>query len=97
MLWMLQRVYYGAVRHDENSRLPDLLPREWAGVVPLCAMALVMGIFPTLFLRPMEASVEALIQRTRAQQSLRVENAMPSATLRARDAGFNIYSLWPWP
>jgi len=46
----LQRVYYGPITHDENATLPDLTPREWAGVLPLCAMALVMGIFPMLFL-----------------------------------------------
>ena len=34
MLWMVQRVYYGNVRHAENAALPDLLPREWAGVLP---------------------------------------------------------------
>jgi NADH-quinone oxidoreductase subunit M len=75
MLWMFQRVYYGEVHHEENTRLPDLLPREWASVIPLCAMALVMGIFPTLFLRPMEASVQALVQRHQSTQTLRVDNS----------------------
>ena len=42
-------------------------------MLPLCAMALVMGIFPTLFLRPMEASVDALVQRMQATQTLRAE------------------------
>ncbi len=74
MLWMLQRVFYGRVRHEDNLALPDLLPREWAGVVPLCVAALVMGIFPTLFLKPMEASVERIVQRLQAAQTLRVLN-----------------------
>ena len=73
MLWMLQRVFYGEVRNEENEKLPDLLPREWASVIPLCALALIMGIFPTLFLRPMEASVQALVQRAQAAQTLQVE------------------------
>jgi NADH-quinone oxidoreductase subunit M len=73
MLWMFQRVYYGEVTHDENATLRDLLPREWAAVVPLCAMALVMGVFPTLFLRPMEASVSAIVQRAQQGQTLRAE------------------------
>ena len=76
MLWMFQRVYYGNVRHAENAALPDLLPREWASVVPLCAVALVMGIFPTLFLGPMEASVEAVVQRAQSVRTLQVENAI---------------------
>jgi NADH-quinone oxidoreductase subunit M len=72
MLWMFQRVYYGTVTHEENAALPDLLPREWAAVVPLCAVALVMGVLPTLFLRPMEASVDALVQKVQSVQELQV-------------------------
>jgi len=74
MLWMVQRVYYGRIRHEDNTALPDLLPREWAGVLPLCAAALVMGIFPTLFLKPMEASVERIVQRMQTAQTFRVQN-----------------------
>ncbi len=74
MLWMFQRVFYGPVTLEANAALPDLQPREWAGVLPLCAMALVMGILPTLFLKPMEASVEALVLRVQATQTLQVEN-----------------------
>jgi len=74
MLWMFQRVFYGPVTHDANAALPDLRPREWAGVLPLCAMALVMGVFPTLFLKPMEASVDALVSRMQLTQTLRVDS-----------------------
>jgi NADH-quinone oxidoreductase subunit M len=73
MLWMFQRVFYGEVTHEENATLPDLQPREWAGVLPLCAMALFMGIFPTVFLRPTEAAIERLVERLQAAQSLRVD------------------------
>jgi NADH:ubiquinone oxidoreductase subunit 4 (subunit M) len=52
--------------------LPDLLPREWAAVLPLCAIAVVMGVLPTLFLKPMEASVDALVQKVQASQQLQV-------------------------
>ena len=76
MLWMFQRVFYGPVTHEANAALPDLQPREWAGVLPLCAMALVMGIFPTLFLKPMEASVDALVLRVQATQTLRADNSL---------------------
>jgi NADH-quinone oxidoreductase subunit M len=77
MLWMFQRVFYGTVRHHENATLPDLLPREWASVVPLVAIALVMGVFPTFFLRPMEASVNALVARVQAVQQLQVRSERP--------------------
>jgi NADH-quinone oxidoreductase subunit M len=77
MLWMLQRVFYGRVRHEDNQSLPDLLPREWAGVLPLCAAALLMGVFPALFLKPMEASVERVVQRLQTAQTFRVQNVQP--------------------
>jgi NADH-quinone oxidoreductase subunit M len=77
MLWMVQRVYYGPVTHEKNASLRDLLPREWAAVVPLCAMALVMGVFPTFFLRPMEASVNAVVERVQQVQTLQAERAQP--------------------
>jgi NADH-quinone oxidoreductase subunit M len=73
MLWMFQRVYYGEITHEENATLRDLLPREWAAVIPLCAMAIVMGVFPTLFLRPMEASVNAVIERVQQSRTLRAD------------------------
>ncbi|MGH9255204.1 MAG: NADH-quinone oxidoreductase subunit M [Vicinamibacterales bacterium] len=75
MLWLVQRVYYGPITHEENITLRDLLPRERAAVVPLCAVAFVMGIFPTLFLRPMEASVTAVVQRVQQVQNLRAERS----------------------
>ena len=74
MLWMFQRVYYGPVTHEENATLPDLRPREWASVVPLCATALIMGIFPTLFLRPMEPSVRRVVERVQAARPVTARN-----------------------
>ena len=76
MLWMFQRVYYGPITHDENAALPDLRPREWSAVVPLAAAALVMGIFPTIFLKPTGPAVEKIVQKVQASQSLRVENSV---------------------
>jgi hypothetical protein len=43
--------------------MADLVPREWALMVPTIAMAVVMGIVPNLFLRPMEPSVKKTIER----------------------------------
>jgi NADH-quinone oxidoreductase subunit M len=84
MLWMFQRVYYGRVTHAENASLPDLRPREWASVVPLCAIALVMGIFPTLFLRPMEPAVRRLVEQVQASQPLTAENSGQRAKIKSQ-------------
>jgi NADH-quinone oxidoreductase subunit M len=63
MLWMFQRVNYGPIRNEHNRNLPDLTPREWALVIPTVAMAIFMGVFPNVFLKPMEASVSRSIER----------------------------------
>src|SRR5262249_47955074 len=57
MLWMFQRVNYGPVTNEKNASLPDLAPREWAVIVPVIAVAVGMGVFPNVFLPPLEPSV----------------------------------------
>jgi NADH-quinone oxidoreductase subunit M len=60
MLWMFQRVNYGPVT-EKNAALVDLQPREWAMLVPIIAMVILMGVLPNLFLRPMGPSVERVL------------------------------------
>jgi NADH-quinone oxidoreductase subunit M len=85
MLWMFQRVYYGPVTHAENRTLPDLQPREWAAVVPLCALAIIMGVFPSFFLTPMEPAVRRMVEQVQAGQALRA--GAPAAAPAAPAAG----------
>jgi NADH-quinone oxidoreductase subunit M len=63
MLWMFQRVNYGPVTNPKNKALRDLSPREWVVIVPVIAMAILMGVLPNLFLRPMEPSVKKVVER----------------------------------
>jgi NADH-quinone oxidoreductase subunit M len=63
MLWMFQRVNYGELTNSKNRALPDLTPREWALMVPTIAVAILMGVFPGIFLRPMEPAVRRTIER----------------------------------
>jgi NADH-quinone oxidoreductase subunit M len=71
MLWMFQRVNYGQVTKEENAHLPDLSPREWAVLVPIVALTILMGVFPNLFLKPMGPSVERLLNQIQQQTSSR--------------------------
>jgi NADH-quinone oxidoreductase subunit M len=63
MLWMFQRVNYGTVTNEKNRTLADLSGREWAMMVPTIAMCIFMGVFPNVFLRPMEPSVRKVIDQ----------------------------------
>src|SRR5262249_40424583 len=86
MLWMFQRVYYGPVTNPKNEHLHDLEPREWAGVLPLCAMSIVMGVFPMIFLKPMEPSVQRLVDRIEAAQPRVADAAQQAPAARVAQA-----------
>ena len=65
MLWMFQRVNYGQMTNEKNAGLVDLRPREWFALVPIIVVAILMGMLPNLFLRPMEPSVERMLNQYR--------------------------------
>jgi NADH-quinone oxidoreductase subunit M len=63
MLWMFQRVNYGPLTNPKNKGLRDLSLREWFVIGPICAMAIFMGVFPGVFLKPMEPAVRKTVER----------------------------------
>jgi len=75
MLWMFQRVNYGPVTNEKNAALPDLRPREWAVIVPIIAVAILMGVLPNLFLRPIEPSVERIVNHFHQGAPSRIQAA----------------------
>jgi NADH-quinone oxidoreductase subunit M len=80
ILWMVKRVLYGEVTNEKNRGLPDLSAREAAILVPLCLLALFMGVASPLFTRKIEPSVDNLIreaQRHRRPAGGAVTDAKP--------------------
>jgi NADH-quinone oxidoreductase subunit M len=67
ILWMVQRVLYGEVTHPVNRTLPDLSAREFAVLIPLVVLAIVMGVASPQFTRLIEPSVQSLISDTNAR------------------------------
>ncbi len=63
MLWLYARVMFGPQTNAQAAAMPDLMPREWAVVVPLAAVALWMGVYPAPFMAPLKAPVESLMAR----------------------------------
>jgi NADH-quinone oxidoreductase subunit M len=61
MLWMVQRVFWNPLVHDENRTLKDITPREILAVAPLIIFIVWIGVHPTTFLEPMEAAVGHLL------------------------------------
>src|SRR3954463_18662 len=89
MLWMFQRVNYGPVTNEKNAALPDLQPREWLVIVPIIAVAILMGVLPNVFLRPIEPSVERMLNQfhhgapTRIQATASPQRLVPSSGSRS--------------
>jgi NADH-quinone oxidoreductase subunit M len=60
-IWTLQRMFFGKywVRKPEwQPAMTDLTLREWLMLAPLAVLTLVLGIFPSVVLNKMAASVE---------------------------------------
>jgi NADH-quinone oxidoreductase subunit M len=68
MLWMFQRVNYGEVTNPKNASAARPEPREWWTIGPVAAMAIVMGVFPNVFLAPMEPAVDRIVTRVQGQR-----------------------------
>ena len=77
MLWMFQRVNYGPVTNEENRTLEDLKPREWAVIVPIVAMTILMGVVPNLFLAPTELPVQRIVEKVREAAPVEIRAAAP--------------------
>ena len=63
MLWMYQRVMFGEVTHEDNRHLKDLNLREVAVLVPIVLVIVWIGFYPQPFLKRMEASTRAIVER----------------------------------
>jgi NADH-quinone oxidoreductase subunit M len=66
MLWLYRRVFFGALVKDELKTFKDLRPNEVIAFAPLVVITLLMGIYPSLFLDPMKASVDHLLTQVGA-------------------------------
>ena len=61
LLWMYQRVFFGAVTHAENLSLRDLDLHERVALWPTAVMALAMGVAPLLWLNAIAPAVDSTL------------------------------------
>ena len=61
-LWMVKRVYFGAIANDHVRELLDLDAREFTMLALLAVAVLAMGLYPKPFTDAMNASVNGLLQ-----------------------------------
>jgi NADH-quinone oxidoreductase subunit M len=62
MLWMLQRVLFQEIKHEENKRLLDLNPREIFTLIPIILLIFWIGIYPQPILSRMEPAVKNILE-----------------------------------
>ena len=86
MLLLVERVFLGPIRKEENRTLRDLTVREGFVLAPMVALIVVMGLLPQPFLAPVKPAVDRLVQRFQAAETLRgvatQVGTVPSATSR---------------
>lgn len=61
MLHAVLKTFWGPLSNEKNQKLEDLTSREKWILAPLVALIFWMGVVPSFFLNPMEASVESFI------------------------------------
>lgn len=59
LLWMVRRVAFGPL-NDERVGMPDMTLSEGVSVAPLCALILVVGVFPQTIISVISASTQVL-------------------------------------
>jgi NADH-quinone oxidoreductase subunit M len=87
MLLLYRRVVFGVIDKDDVRRMPDLSPREILVFAPIVVVVLWMGIYPSSFLKPMQPSLTALVER--------VETARKQAALGAERRVAQQAPSWP--
>ncbi|MEK7411828.1 MAG: NADH-quinone oxidoreductase subunit M [Planctomycetota bacterium] len=65
-LWMVKRIAYGPIRVPEQAHYADCDARELAATLPLVALIVLIGVWPTPLIDALRPSCEALIAHVRS-------------------------------
>lgn len=64
LFWLYQRTFYGEIKQPVNAALPDADGRERISLIPMVAMALIMGVASPLWMRMIDPSVAQSLRPT---------------------------------
>jgi NADH-quinone oxidoreductase subunit M len=73
LLWMFQRVMQGPITNENILSFKDINKREISFLVPIVIMMFWMGIYPSTFLRKMDASVAHLVNKINKRERVFVK------------------------
>lgn len=63
MLWMVKRVFFGAINNEKNKTLQDMSAREVAVIIPLIILIFAIGVAPGFVLKKTEMTVTKFVER----------------------------------
>jgi len=86
MLWMYQRVFYGEVNPEVRSHVSDLVPRDWAAIIPLIVMMVWMGVYSQTFLPPVGKITAHILEQTSVNVPIRVQAPATRSEVKVADA-----------
>jgi NADH-quinone oxidoreductase subunit M len=61
MLVLFKRSFFGEVTNEENRNLKDLDKKEFAALIPLVALVVILGVYPKPILSTIDMSVKKMI------------------------------------
>ncbi len=79
LLWLYQRVFFGAVTNPKNQALKDLSWRELAVMAPLLVLMVWIGVYPGTFLGKTQVSVDHFIGQMQVRMQAQLPTDVPAA------------------
>jgi NADH-quinone oxidoreductase subunit M len=61
MLYMFQKVFMGELDKEENKHLHPLNWQEYAALIPIVVVIILIGIYPAMFFAPMDSTVGQIV------------------------------------
>ena len=87
MLTLCRKILFGPIVHEENKTLKDLSPKEFAYLTPLIVLAILMGIFPGMFMDRVKPSIAHLAKN---YKQYRIEIVAPVAEMSVDSNGYQL-------
>jgi NADH-quinone oxidoreductase subunit M len=72
MLWLYSRVIFGVLEKPSLARISDMRANEIVAFAPLILIAILMGVYPSLFIDPVMPSVDRLLAEIGAGDAARL-------------------------
>ncbi|MFH1829377.1 MAG: NADH-quinone oxidoreductase subunit M [Pseudomonadota bacterium] len=68
LIWVIQRVFFGPLKHDEERKMSDMRAREIACMLPLVIIVVLIGVWPKLALEKIWRPADAFVSLAKRGQ-----------------------------